>query len=153
MLVKIDPRGFKQTTWREYALRFVAGGCITFMTGLIAQRWGADIGGLFLAFPAILPCSVTLIEKHQREKKQRKSLRGEKRGKDVAAVEAVGTALGSLGLIAFAGTCWWGLARYAAPSVLVAGTLIWALVAVAAWFIRERYRLFFLNRAATAIRN
>ena len=48
----------------EYALRFAAGGAITAITGLIAQRWGPAVGGLFLAFPAILPASLTLVKQH-----------------------------------------------------------------------------------------
>ena len=35
------------------------------------QRWGPGIGGLFLAFPAIFPASATLVEKHEKQKKNR----------------------------------------------------------------------------------
>jgi len=34
------------------------------------------IGGLFLAFPAILPASATLIERHEKEKKESLRLHG-----------------------------------------------------------------------------
>jgi hypothetical protein len=40
------------------------------MTGLIAKRFGPGIAGLFLAFPAIFSASATLIEKHEKLKKQ-----------------------------------------------------------------------------------
>ena len=33
------------------------------IAGMIAKRYGAEIGGLFLAFPAIFPASASLIEK------------------------------------------------------------------------------------------
>jgi hypothetical protein len=140
MTIRIDPSGLKQTKWDEYALRFVAGGFITIIAGVIARKWGPGIGGLFLAFPAIFPASATLIEKHQRERKQDKGLHGEKRGMDVAAVDAVGTAMGSLGLLAFAAACWWGLPRYAASAVILVATLVWALVSLSAWVIRRRHR-------------
>src|ERR1700735_2807822 len=107
MRIKIDPSGLKQTKWHEYALRFIAGGIITVVAGMIAREWGPGIGGLFLAFPAIFPASATLIEKHERQTKQKKGLHGEEGGKEAAAIDALGTAIGSVGLIGFAGICWW----------------------------------------------
>jgi hypothetical protein len=53
---------------------------------------------LFLVFPAIFPASATLIEKHERQRKQEKGLRGQERGIDAAAVDAMGAALGSVAL-------------------------------------------------------
>jgi Protein of unknown function (DUF3147) len=140
MTIKIDSAGLKQTKWHEYALRFFAGGLITVVAGMIARRWGSNVGGLFLAFPAIFPASATLIEKHQWERKQNKGLHGGNRGMDVAAVDAVGAAMGSFGLVAFAGACWWGLPRYAPSAVLVAATLSWVLFSLSAWVTRRRYR-------------
>jgi hypothetical protein len=138
MIIKSDPSALRQTKWHEYVLRFVSGGFITVVAGLIAGKWGAVIGGLFLAFPAIFPAGATLLEKHQRERKKNRGLHGEKRGVDVAAVDAAGAALGSLGLVAFAGTCWWGFPRYAPLVVLVAAIMAWALVSLSAWFIWKR---------------
>lgn len=142
MIIKIDSAAIKQTKWHEYALRFFAGGLITVVAGMIAQKWGADAGGLFLAFPAIFPAGATLMEKHQRERKQNRGLHGEKRGMDVAAVDAVGAAMGSLGLIAFAGICWLGLPRYAPWLVLSAATLSWASVSLCSWAVRRRLHRF-----------
>jgi hypothetical protein len=76
-LIKINPSALKETKWHEYALRFVTGGIVTVIAGIIAQKWGPGIGGLFLAFPAIFPASATLIEKHERQRKQDKGLHGE----------------------------------------------------------------------------
>jgi hypothetical protein len=50
---------------------------MTLITGLIAHAFGATIGGLFLAFPAIFPASASLIEKHEIEKKRKHELRWE----------------------------------------------------------------------------
>ena len=66
MTIRIDLAGLRRTKWHEYAIRFLFGGLITATAGFIAQRWGAGIGGLFLAFPAIFPASATLIEKHKK---------------------------------------------------------------------------------------
>jgi hypothetical protein len=141
MTIKIDPSGLKETKWHEYALRFVAGGVITVIAGLIARKGGPGMGGLFLAFPAIFPASATLIEKHERQKKQEKGLHGEERGTDAAAIDALGAAMGSVGLMAFAGVCWWLIPRYPAPLALGGGTVAWLLVSFAVWAIRQRRRL------------
>jgi len=140
MTVKIDPSGLKETTWHEYAVRFVAGGLLTVIAGVIARKWGPGVGGLFLAFPAIFPASATLLEKHERQRKQQKGLHGEKRGVDAAAVDAMGAAMGSLGLVAFAAVCWWFIPRCAAAWVLAAATLVWGLAAGCTWVIRKRRR-------------
>jgi hypothetical protein len=146
MTVKIDTSGLKQTKWHEYALRFIAGGVTTLIAGLIARRWGAEIGGLFLAFPAIFPASATLIEKHERERKQKKGLHGEERGTDAAAIDALGTAIGSVGLIGFAGVCCWLIPNYAAPLALGAASFAWLLVSFTIWAIRQGRRRFTLSR-------
>jgi Protein of unknown function (DUF3147) len=99
LIVRIDLSGLRQSQWYEYAIRFVLGGLMTAVAGLISNRYGPEVGGLFLAFPAILPASVTLIERHERERKERRGLRGSRRGKEAAALEATGAALGSFGLL------------------------------------------------------
>ncbi len=101
-MIGIDASGLKQAQWHEYALRFVIGGAITVLAGLIAKRFGPAVGGLFLAFPAIFPASVTLVAKHEREKKAKAGVRGQRRGVQAAAVNAAGATLGSAGLLAFA---------------------------------------------------
>ena len=79
---------------------------MTVVAGLIAARFGPVIGGLFLAFPAIFPASATLIEKHVRERKENAGLLGARRGKEAAALDAAGAALGSFGLAAFGLVIW-----------------------------------------------
>jgi Protein of unknown function (DUF3147) len=69
MIVRFKPSALRQTRWYEYLVRFVLGGAMTVVAGLIAARFGPVIGGLFLAFPAIFPASATLIEKHARERR------------------------------------------------------------------------------------
>jgi len=138
MLVTTDTTAIKQTRWYEYAVRFVFGGVITVIAGAIGKKWGAAAGGLFLAYPAILPATATLLEKHTRERKQRKGLNGGKRGKAVAGADAAGAAMGSVGLITF-GAIGWGLMPRVSPVItLLCGTLAWALTAVSVWILRKR---------------
>src|SRR3984957_3542718 len=54
----------------------------------------------------------TLIEKHERQKKEKKGLHGEERGTDAAAIDALGAAMRSVGLVAFAGIGGWLIPKY-----------------------------------------
>lgn len=83
-------------------MRFVFGGTVTVLAGIVAKHFGPAIGGLFLAFPAIFPASATLLEKHQREKKKKAGISETSRGGQAAALDAYGAALGSIGLLCFA---------------------------------------------------
>jgi hypothetical protein len=106
MTIHIDLASLGGTKWHEYAVRFVFGGLITAAAGLIAHRYGPGIGGLFLAFPAIFPASATLVEKHETQKKRRAGLHGVIRGREAAALDAVGAASGCIGLAGFALFVW-----------------------------------------------
>src|SRR6185369_5980610 len=70
MIVKARLSALTDTKWHEYALRFGLGRFATAATGLIANKCGPVTGGLSLAFPAIFCASATLVEKHERERKQ-----------------------------------------------------------------------------------
>jgi Protein of unknown function (DUF3147) len=138
MKIKFEISRLRQTEWWEYAMRFIFGGLATVITGWIAHRLGPGVGGLFLAFPAIFPASVTLIERHERKRKESRGMAGNKRGTSVAAVVAAGAALGSLGLLAFAAANWLLAPRLAAWETLAISTLAWFAVSAIAWFLRQK---------------
>lgn len=138
MQIKVDPSALKRTKWHEYSARFVIGGLITAAAGIIANKYGAGIGGLFLAFPAIFPAGATLIEKHETEKKERHGLDGTERGREAASLDAVGSAIGSIGLFVFALFVWQLLPSHKAWLVLAAATLSWLSVSVLIWYFRKR---------------
>jgi 4-hydroxybenzoate polyprenyltransferase len=140
--VRTDPAGLKRTTWGEYLTRFAFGGLITAAAGAIADRWGPEVAGLFLAFPAIFPAGATLLQKHQREKKEKHGMPGNRRGERAAADEAMGTSIGSIGLAAFAVISWLLLPGHSPLLALIAATLGWGMVAVVLWFLRKRRRKF-----------
>lgn len=137
MIIKIKPSVLSQGHWYEYVIRFGLGGLTTVLAGLIASQWGPVIGGLFLAFPAIFPASATLVEKHERERKEKANLKGTRRGREAAALEAIGATLGSLGLVAF-GFVVWRMARLTAGGAFAAAVAAWLIVSVAAWVVRKR---------------
>jgi hypothetical protein len=138
MQIKVDTSVIGQTRWYEYAIRFLFGGLITAVAGVIAKKWGPGIGGLFLAFPAIFPASATLIEKREKEKKEEKGVRGTRRGREAASVDAAGSAMGSVGLLVFAAIVWQFTPRYSAWIVLIGATVAWLTVSVLIWDVRKR---------------
>lgn len=123
MKLRWQPERLKQTSWKEYAARFAFGGVVTALTGWITRQYGPVIGGLFLAFPAILPATVTLVERDH--------------GERAAGVDALGAVLGSIGLLAFAGIVWGLAARAPSGWVLCAAAATWFVVAAGLWWARE----------------
>ena len=140
MRVKINLAALKQSTWQQYAIRFLFGGVVTVATGLIARKFGPGVGGLFLAFPAIFPATATLIATHEKAEKRRAGLNGTPRGRDAAAIEARGTAIGTIGLLAFAVAVWRVLPNHHAPAVLLAAAAAWFAASVLFWRLREILR-------------
>jgi hypothetical protein len=139
VIVKVGLGSARSTTWGEYATRFVFGGAVTLLAGLIADKYGPAIGGLFLAFPAIFPAGASLIDKQQREKKRRAGLNGKERGRKAAGVDAAGAAMGCLGLMGFAVMGWWLLPHLALWQTLLCATTVWLLVSIFVWFIHKRF--------------
>lgn len=136
MIVQLNLSALRETRWYEYLIRFVLGGAMTVIAGLIADHFGPIVGGLFLAFPAIFPASATLIEKHTRERKEKAGLTGARRGREAAALDAVGATLGSFGLVAFAFIIWLLIER--APALALAlATVAWLAVSVLVWMFRR----------------
>jgi len=136
MIVRLNPSALRDIRWYQYVIRFALGGAMTVIAGLIASRFGPVVGGLFLAFPAIFPASATLIEKHERERKEKAGLSGGRRGKEAAALDAAGAVLGSVGLAAFAVVIW--LLTEQSPSLaLVLAAAAWLAVAVLGWLVRR----------------
>jgi len=86
MQIRFDPSALRQTKWHEYAVRFLLGGLITAVAGVIAKKFGPSLGGLFLAFPAIFPASATLIEKHEKQKTEKEGLQGIQRAREATSV-------------------------------------------------------------------
>jgi len=138
MRVSFTLDGIRQTSWRDYAVRFVFGGTLTAVTGVIARRYGPAVGGLFLAFPAILPASLTLLASHQRQRKAKLGLHGSIRGGQAAALDALGASFGSVGLLLFGALAWRLLPRLRPAPVLLLATAVWALCGYLVWRLRKR---------------
>src|ERR1700743_3090943 len=130
MVVKFQLSALRRTRWYEIVLRFLFGGLATVATGMIAKSYGPVIGGLFLAFPAIFPATATLVEKHVKEKKKKEHIDGVNRSRSAVALEARGTAMGSLGLVVFGLLLWRCLVDRPAWLVLFAASLAWLVTSL-----------------------
>lgn len=78
----------RQVRPRDYVIRFAMGAAISVAAALLGLAFGHRFGGAFLAFPAILPASLTLIQ--------------EEEGPVRADRDAIGAILGGVGMVAFA---------------------------------------------------
>jgi len=127
----------KDTKVHEHVVRFMLGGLVTMAVGLIAKRWGPVIGGLFMAFPAIFPAGATLIEEHEVRKKKEIGRDGRLRGREAAALDAFGAALGAMGLMAFALVLWGFLPGHSSWVSLGLAALAWMVVSGSLWVLRR----------------
>jgi hypothetical protein len=124
--ITVEPAKLKQAKPKEYAVRFAFGGAITLITGLIAHYFGPLVGGLFLAFPAILPASVTLLQQHEDHHK--------------AGIDALGAALGAVGLLAFALLIWLLAERLPAWLVIALAAALWFVASTLLWVVSRHLR-------------
>ena len=130
-----QPVGFDWSKLRsakpgELGIRFAFGSIVALIAGIVGAIAGPKFGGLFLAFPAILPASLTLIEK--------------KEGMTKAWADASGGVLGALGMAAFALTAFLLLRRNPLIALLLA-LLVWAVVSVGLYFLFRVSGLFLLQ--------
>jgi hypothetical protein len=104
----------------ELGMRFAFGACASAVAGVIALA-STRFGGMFLAFPAILPATLTLLEK--------------KHGAEAARHDLRGAVLGSLGLVAFAVTAAALFGNAPVGVVLCASTGAWVVVSVGSYLL------------------
>ncbi len=125
-----DPAKIKETSAKDYAIRFVGGGVVTALVGIIGTTSGPEVAGLFLAFPAILVASLTLL--------------GEKHGQGSAGADAFGARAGSIGLAAFGVVIWQVGSRVPAWVALLLAMVAWTVVSLSVWtfycWVRRKQR-------------
>ena len=140
MQVRFKVSALKQGRWYEHAVRFLFGGGITVVTGLLAKHYGPVFGGLFLAFPAIFPASATLVEAHEKRKKRQAGIPRTMRGRFAAALDARGASLGAIGLAFFALIVWKLLPHWNAAATLIVALGVWGTLSISVWHLRKVLR-------------
>jgi Protein of unknown function (DUF3147) len=135
--IRINLPVLRRVKWHEHLVRFLLGGVISVLAALIAKRFGPEIGGLFLAFPAIFPAGAMLLDKHEREKKQKAGIPTTIRGRLAVGLDARGAAMGSIALAAFALVVWKLIPTHSPAVVCTIGVTVWIAIAVGIWRPRE----------------
>lgn len=109
---------------RDFVIRFAFGASIAAAAALVGEIAGDRIGGILLGFPAILPASLTLIERRH--------------GRHEAKVDATGAILGSIALVAFAVVVAWALSLLPAAAALALGAAVWLAAALGLYVLAVR---------------
>jgi uncharacterized membrane protein (GlpM family) len=124
--IQVKASRLHTTSLQEYGVRFAFGGLATAAVGVIAAAFGPSVDGLFLAFPAILIASLTLVGSHD--------------GAAAAGANALGAMAGAIGLVAF-GAIVWKLSPYLSGVVTIAlASVVWLIVSVIIWMAFDVYR-------------
>jgi hypothetical protein len=122
--VRCDLTKLDDCSAKDIAVRFAFGAGTSALAGLISALLGSFVAGAFLAFPAILLASLTLV--------------ADEEGRSKARDDARGAAGGALGLIAFAIVGAVAFDVMTTPAVLVIATAAWLAVALGAYAIAWR---------------
>jgi uncharacterized membrane protein (GlpM family) len=122
--IRLSPADLKQPKTKDWLIRFAFGAGVSGIAAIVAKLFGPQIGGLLLAFPAILLASLTLVAKDDGPKQARNDARG--------------ACLGALGLIAFALVGAMMMHRWPSWAALMAATAAWAVVAFGGYVIVRR---------------
>jgi hypothetical protein len=136
--VGVEHGRLRQVKPFELALRFAFGAGVALLAGLVSLAFGPKLGGLFLAFPAIAPATLTLIEK--------------KEGRRFSQADVEGATLGAAGLFAFALVAYQALVALGPIPALLVAVAAWTLVSVGSYALYQgvwRRTLDWARRRAT----
>ncbi|GLX11075.1 MULTISPECIES: DUF3147 family protein [Microbispora] len=125
--VRLRLSELRRPPMRDWAVRFAFGAGVSALAGMVSVLAGPRAGGLFLAFPAILLASVTLVAKEEGVRQA---------GQDVA-----GATFGTVGLIGFAVVVALTVTDWPLWLSLAIATLTWAALSLALYAAVARLRL------------
>ena len=114
--IEVKPAEIKQPKARDWLIRFAFGAGVSALAGVVAALSGPRVGGVFLAFPAILLASLTLI--------------AEEDGLRQARDDARGATAGTAGLLVFAFVVAATATRWPLWAALGLAALAWAVVSL-----------------------
>jgi len=129
-LAGISPRAIRDVRPRDLIIRFAFGAVVSAVAAVLAIVIDPRFAGIFMAFPAILPATLTLIEEEGSERK--------------AKDDDVGAILGAAALVLFGGLTWWLVPKLGAAPALVIAIGGWLIAAVTLYLglriVRSRQR-------------
>jgi hypothetical protein len=111
--IALHPAKLREVNRGEVGIRFAFGAAVSLVAGIVGVLVGAAAGGLWLAFPAILPAGLTLVEHKENRRQAERDVRG--------------AILGAVGMVAFAAAVY--------VAVPLVGGLLAVLVALLVWVV------------------
>ncbi len=121
-LFAIDFEALREIRLRALALRFAFGAAVSVVAGLVGVLAGSRVGGVMLAAPAVLPATLTIIEKHE--------------GRGAAVTETQGAVPGAVALIGFAVVGAVSLAKLPLAAALLGALATWIVVAIGGYLVQ-----------------
>jgi hypothetical protein len=120
-LFAVDFGALREIRPRELAVRFAFGFAVSVVAGLIGVAAGQRAGGVMLAAPAVLPATLTIVERQE--------------GRGPAVTEVQGSVPGAVALIGFAVVAATTTARIPLAGALFAALATWVAAAIAGYFV------------------
>jgi Protein of unknown function (DUF3147) len=120
-LFAVDFGALRETRLKDLAFRFAFGAAISVVAGLIGVLVGPRAGGVTLAAPAVLPATLTIIEREE--------------GRHPAVTEVQGAVPGAIALIGFALVAAACATKLPLAAALLLPLATWAAVAVAGYLV------------------
>jgi hypothetical protein len=120
-LFAVDFGALREIRPRELAVRFAFGAAVSVVAGLIGVAAGQRAGGVMLAAPAVLPATLTIIERQE--------------GRGPAVTEVQGAVPGAVALIGFAVVAAVTTDRLPLAAALFAALATWVAAAIAGYFV------------------
>ena len=122
--IRFEPNRLVAVHARGLGMRFAFGFGVSVLAGIVGLALGSRVGGVFLAFPAILPASLTLI--------------ADQDGRDRAEIDAAGATIGAVALAVFAAIAAVTITRLTVLGAVAIAVLAWTISAVAIYSVIRR---------------
>ncbi|GAA4577387.1 DUF3147 family protein [Planotetraspora kaengkrachanensis] len=119
--IRLVPRELARTRPKDLVIRFLFGAGVSALAGVVSLAAGPALGGVFLAFPAILLASLTLVARRE--------------GPRLAYAEARGSVFGTLGLIGFAVVVAATAVHWPVWAALTAAVATWAVFGLGSYLL------------------
>ena len=121
--IDLSPGKLRDVRWRDIGIRFAFGVAISMIAATLGLLLHVRLGGMFLAFPAILPATITLIS--------------DKEDREQATRNVQGAIAGGVGLVAFAVIGAATVAHWEPFFALLVALGGWVIAAVAAYLLLD----------------
>jgi Protein of unknown function (DUF3147) len=121
-LFRVDFGALREIRPGTLVVRFAFGAAVSIVAGLIGIAAGKQAGGVMLAAPAVLPATLTIIERQE--------------GRGAAVTEAIGSVPGAVALAGFALIAAASTARLPLAAALLCALAAWVVVAVGGYLIQ-----------------